>query len=664
MARGPSPARGAAAILAALLAAGCLSVKGTAERPAVRSLRLEGARAIPAPESLARIATRPSGRFFWDDVELFDPDVFATDQRRIEAFYRSRGYYAARVTAAEPSPSGGAVDLTLRVEEGPPVRVAEVRILGLEREPEALARLGALPLRAGDVFRDDRFEEGRTALLAALTSSGWAQAEVAPRAEVDPAARTARVTYTVTPGRRFRFGAVFVSGTSQVPRETVRRAVAADLRPGAWYDAAELPRAQARVFDLGVFGGIRVLPGRPDLARDAIPVVVSVREPPFRTIRLGPSLGIEAARWDASLVAGWVHRNWLGGLRKLKLDARVGWSWIRDPFRPDKQGLAGLASADFTQPDVYRQVVDLSVRAEGERRIEEGYQYWAERLRFGLPVRLLGRTLAIVPSVNFDLYQTTGDPTTATVGGTSQILLSCPAAAGRSSGSCLLSYLEQRLDLDLRDDPVNTHRGLYLTVSLQEGFRMGAAGFRYLRLVPELRLFLPLGRTVLAGRGRIGLLHAYGGYVLPIVARLSSGGPGQERGYQTRKLSPVVPLTTGGWAAVGGTGLVDGSLEARFPLAGELGGVVFVDAGNVELAAADTWRLDHLQWAAGLGLRYRSLFGPVRLDLAARLPVRSGGRWVMPTVPVVRVADGVVEPTGGRHTEPILGLHLSIGEAF
>src|SRR5512143_654370 len=120
MARGPSPARGPALLLAALLAAGCLSVKGTAERPAIRSLRLEGADAIPAAESLARIATRPSGRFLWDDVETFDPDVFATDERRIEAFYRSRGYYAARVTAAEVKPSGGAVDLSLRVVEGPP----------------------------------------------------------------------------------------------------------------------------------------------------------------------------------------------------------------------------------------------------------------------------------------------------------------------------------------------------------------------------------------------------------------------------------------------------------------------------------------------------------------------------------------------------------------
>jgi translocation and assembly module TamA len=658
----PSPARAAA--LAALLAgAGCLSLHGAEGRPAVRSLRLEGAAALPASDSLERIATRPSGRWWWQDVETYDPDVFAADQRRIEAFYRSRGYYGARVTADAPRAEGGAVDLVLHVAEGLPVRVAEVRVEGFPAEPEAQARLGTLPIRVGDVFREDQLDQGRAALAGALEATGWARAEVEQRAEIDPAAHAARVLYTVTPGPRYRFGAIFVSGTATVPRTTVRDAAGDAVHPGDWYDAGALPRAQSRVYDLGVFGGIRVFPGEPDARRGDIPVVVSVREAPFRTVRLGPSIGIEAARWDASAVAGWAHRDWLGGLRKLRLDLRLGWSWIRNPFRPDKQGLAGLASADFTQPNVVRQAVDFSLRVEGERRIEEGFQFWAERLRLGTPVRL-GRALAFVPSVNLDYYQTTGDPTTAQVGGTNQILLSCPGSTGSTSQSCLLSYLEQRVDLDLRDDPVTTRRGFYLTVSLQEGFRLGSAGFRYLRLLPEARSFLPLGRTVLAARARIGLLQAYGNDTLPIIARLSSGGPGQMRGYQTRKLSPVVALGSGGWAAVGGTGLVDGSLEERFAIAGNLGGVVFVDAGNVELRAADTWRLDHLQYAAGLGLRYASPFGPVRLDLAARLPERSGGRWLVPTVPVVRVVNGVIQDTGERHTEPLLGITISIGEAF
>jgi translocation and assembly module TamA len=129
-------------------------------------------------------------------------------------------------------------------------------------------------------------------------------------------------------------------------------------------------------------------------------------------------------------------------------------------------------------------------------------------------------------------------------------------------------------------------------------------------------------------------------------------------------LAATASKSTGDFAPVGGTALLDGSLEARFPLAGSLGAVVFVDGGNVELQTADIWKLDRLQWAAGFGLRYRSLFGPVRIDLAARLPRELRGSWPMPKVPVVAIQDGAVVPTGEQKSEPVVRLHLSIGEAF
>jgi translocation and assembly module TamA len=657
---------GRALALAALSLAACLP-RGTLERPVVRSLRIEGAHGVPADEVVAVLATQPTSRYVWPfqpEPQYFDEDLFAADRRRVEAFYRSRGYYGARVSAEPTRTRDGLVDLAFRVEEGKPVRVAEVRIEGVEGEPEALSRLGKMPLAAGSVFTDGAFDAGRAAIERALQDAGWARAEVEQRAEVDPAALSARVVYTVRPGRRYLFGNVFVSGTGQVPRDRVRRAATEVMTPGSTWDQSLLPGVQSRVQDLGVFGGIRVFPGEPDPATGALPLVVAVREAPFRTVRLGPSLTFQASRTDASLTAGWTHRNWLGGLRRLKLDARVGWTWLKAPWDIQKQGFSGLASADFTQPEVLGRSVDLNLRAELERRIEEGFQYWAERLRLGLPVRIIGRTLTLVPAVLLEYYQTRGDTTAAQVGSASQALLSCPGDATRLTQTCLLSALEQRLDLDLRDDALNPRRGIYLTLSLQEGFQAFGQGFRYLRLLPEARAFLPIGATVLAARGRVGLLRSYGGDALPIIARLESGGPGQMRGYDARRLSPLVALATGGFAPVGGTALLDGSLEARFPLAGSLGGVVFVDGGNVELRTADIWKLDRLQWAAGFGLRYRTLFGPVRIDLAARLPREFRGDWPMPKVPVVALRNGAVVPTGEQKSEPVVRVHLSIGEAF
>jgi translocation and assembly module TamA len=676
------PARAALAALA-LVTPGCLVLHGSPEAPAVRSLRLEGAKAVPAAEILERLATRPSDRAGWGEERAFDADVFAVDLRRVEAAYRTRGFFRARVTGSEAKEvrrgrvvfgddlrarvegEDHLVDLVIRVEEGPPVRVGEVRLEGLEAEPGALAPLGRaplerLPLRTGQIFREDRYDEAREAIEKALTANGYPRPEVEQRAEVDPAAGRAAVTYTVRSGGRFRFGNVFVSGAAQVARSTLRDLAGDEVEPGSWYDATRLPRVQARVHDLGVFGGIRVSAGKPDPERGTVPILLSVREAPFRTIRLGPSLGIEAARWDASMTAGWTHRNFQGGLRKLKLDLRLGYSWIKTPFQPSAEGLSGLASADFTQPEVIGRKVDLSARVEGERRIEDGYSYFVERVRVGLPVKLFAPVLTFFPSANVEYYQTRGQATQVQVGAATQTLLSCAGAS-----TCLLPFLEQRIDLDLRDDALATTRGLYLSAALQEGLRPFGQGFRYLRLVPELRAFVRLGKAVLAARGRVGVVRAYAGDPLPIVARVSSGGPGQMRGYYTRRLSPVVALANGGFAPVGGEASLDGSLEVRFPLSGHLGGALFLDGGNAFLSAADLWKVDRLQWAPGLGLRYDSPFGPVRFDVAGRLPTRSGGRWLVPGVPVVTLGpDGGLVDTGTTHAEPLIGFHLSIGEAF
>lgn len=647
----------AALALAGVALPGCLP-RGTVGRPVVVALRIEGARAVPETEITPRLQTQPSARYlFTSEPQPYDEDVVAVDRRRIEAFYRSRGYFSARVAAPEVEPRGeGRVEVRFRVEEeGPPVRVAAVQVEGLEGEPQARARLPRLPLAPGDVFTEAGFDAGRKALEEALAASGYPRAEVEQEARVDPADHSARIFYRVTPGGRWKFGNVFVSGTAVVPRARVRQAAAEVMTPGQPWDQTLLPKVQKEVSDLGVFGGIRVQPGQPDPAAGTIPVVVSVREAPFRTVRAGPRLGVQATRYDAGATASWVHRNWLGGLRKLQLDASAGWAWIRSS---STDGPVALLSAELTQPQGIARRVDLGLRLEAEHRIEEGYRYFAERARVSAPVHL-GPAKA-VPSVNLEYYQAFGGATRGELGGASQALLSCPG----DQRTCLLAYLEQSLELDLRDDAIDTHRGLYLALSLQEGIHAFGQGFSYLRALPEVRAFLPIRKSVLAFRGRVGVLHAYGREGVPLLSRFVGGGPGQMRGYASRRLSPLVPLSLGGYAPVGGAGLLDGSLELRVPLVGALGGVLFFDGGNTELQARDIWKLDRLQWAAGLGLRYHSLFGAVRADVGVRLPRRFGGNWPLPKVPLVRLEGTSIVETGDFKAEPAVAIHLSIGEAF
>jgi translocation and assembly module TamA len=603
-----TPALAALVLLAASsLGGGCFLWKqpaGTAERPTILDFDIDGTHAVSAKDLREHLVTQPSDRraFIIPVPSHFDDDAFENDKRRIVRYYQERGYYQAKVEAADVVPRGeGRVDVHVRVSEGPPVRVERIEILGLESAPEARERLKRLPLRERDVFTEAAYDATRVALQSALTETGWAHAQVSSQAQVDPERNLVRGTYPAAPGERYRFGAVFVAGAAAIPRARIRQEAELSAKPGATFDSSKVAQAQRRVFDLGVFGGVRTTPGPPDEAKKTIPTVVSVRESPFRTVRAGPGFTFQGnTRWEVDAEAGWAHRNWLGGLRKLSLDLRAGYAWLPTAFNAQSRGIVGLFSADFTQPELFTHYLDLNVHGELERGRELAYDYYAERLRLGLPFRL-GRVLSFVPSLNFELYEIGGqigtpDPST----GQQLTLSTCP---GHDPNLCLLSYFEQRIGIDLRDDPINTTQGLYLGLSVQEGFSAFGNGAAYLRFMPEARFFLsPYPDVVLAGRLRLGIIDAPGGTLLPLVALFTSGGPNAMRGYYTRPLSPAVYACTSpivgsggaitgcsnfGYVSVGGAGLVDGGVELRFPVAGALGGAAFLDFGNVTYTARD-----------------------------------------------------------------------------
>ncbi|HET9599801.1 MAG TPA: BamA/TamA family outer membrane protein [Anaeromyxobacteraceae bacterium] len=644
-------------VLLLLLAAGCLHARGTAEAPAVVSVELEGVTAVDPDELRDKLATRASDRFTWGDARLLDPDALEFDRRRVLAFYRERGYYRAEVDPLEVKPDGdGRVIVHLRVREGEPVRVARVDVPGLDAAPEAAARAGKLSLEPGKVFTWAAFDEGRSQLQAALAGTGYATGTVTQSARVHAAEGTADVTYRVEAGPRFRFGGVSVSGTAEVPQEKVQAQAARSVTPGDWYDEARLERVQARVLELGVFGAVRVQRGEPDLEAGAMPVLVSVREAPFHTIRLGPGIGFDPSRTELKLQGAWIHRNWLGGLRQLRLDARGGYAWLPDPVSPIRQGVVGTLGAEFTQPAVIGNTVDFTIKVELEKSIEQAYESYSEKLRIGTPLRPAPRW-TIFPSYNIEVYQLSN--VTEGSGATIPEVQNCPSQV------CVLSYLEQRISWDLRDNPLVTTSGLYASLRVQEGFHLGSVGYDYVGILPEVRYFQPLGgSSVLAARLRVGAIVPLGeSGPAPVVALYTAGGSGGMRGYGAERLSPMVQQEDGTWVPTGGNGMIEGSVELRRGLGGQLVGALFLDVGNVSSSSGSgsAWTevldLSKLQAAIGIGIRYRTPFGPFRADLACRLPNDfSAG------VPFEQRFPAV--PGDSGHHEPIVAFHLTLGEAY
>lgn len=663
----------ALALLVAV-ASGCLRGRGTTDEPVVTAIEVEGAKALKPGAIESRLATQPptgGGPFgIIKSGHRLDPDAVPVDRKRIEAWYRERGYYDAKVEEVKLVPDGsGRAKVVFVVSEGSPVHVRSVATPGLEAAPEVGAKLDKLPLREGEVFTDAAFDATRGEIEGALKTNGYPLAEVIQSAHVLPSEHAADATYEVRPGPRLRFGPVFVAGSSAVSRDRIRDQVLVEVHPGDLYDETKLSRAQSRVFDLGVFAGVRVARGTPNVERGIVPIVVSVREAPFRTVRAGPGIAVEATRWEVRGTAGWADRNFHGNLRRVGVDLRVGYAWLPTLFTRTKEGPVGQISLSYAQPAAISQRVDIATRLEIERGLDPGYDFWAERLQIGFPLRIAPRW-TLVPSYNFEVYELSNTP--SVVPGSPEASQR-PLLEGCNSSICLLSYFEQRVAWDGRDDPVNTRKGIYVSFSLQEGTNISGFGYRYVRVLPEIRGFIPLNpRLVLASRARFGaLIPVSQDSDPPVVARLYSGGPLSMRGYYTRRLSPMV-LEGSDWVPAGGNGVLDGSLELRYGIAGGWGSAFFLDAGNVSIASArpsqyqDALNLGHLQLAAGVGVRYGTPFGPIRLDVGVRLPtdfsagVPTNQRF--PAVPGSGTCSATVcYPT---HREPIVAVHFSIGEAF
>src|ERR1700690_270845 len=234
----------------------------------------------------------------------------------------------------------------------------------------------------------------------------------------------------------------------------------------------------------------------------------------------------------------------------------------------------------------------------------------------------------------------------------------------------IIAYPELGIHLDYRDDIQHPHSGFYLGNDLQVAGGVFGGDATDIKLVPEVRTYLPLGRTVtFATRASVGFLFAfnYGDVVqnglndavtpanraarvrdieTALFRGLFSGGPTSNRGFVLRGVSPhgVVPFllpnvtsqqaltcpppsSANGFAApdprvcstpVGGFTLWELSNELRFGVSGPLSGALFCDMGDVSPHEVSI-RLDHMHLSCGVGARYETPVGPIRLDIGYRV---------------------------------------------
>lgn len=666
-------------------------------RYALETVHMKGDHFVDDDELEGIIASRPSSRFLGlfsgviYDYEIFDRYVLERDLQRIERYYRARGFYEARVRAADIVYKGRHVYVYIQIDEGAPVLLNRVNIHGLEGLEQPLAeRLKSnvqSALKTGRPFDEDDFESAEKALKHGAEDLGYAYVSVVRSANVDLPRRLASAGFWVTLGPKARFGDIRFEGLGSFPEAPVRRAL--DIRKNDPYSRSELDEAKRALLDLNVFTSVSIEPDHatsgPDLQPTQVPLLVRVERSKLRSVHAGFGVQLDTQRTDFHVIGGWEDSNLFGGFRRFLVEAVPGAvlypTRLPDFQRPERLLPQVRLRSEFRQPGFIESRTNGLVRLQGSV----------------YPVILTGNYDASAPVLGYrDLRASAGlERSMWRLYGvaTHNLQVSSPftyvGQLDSDLGTVLVSYPELFMTLDLRNDRVEPHKGAYLSLDTQVAGAGGDA--RDVKLQPEARGYIPLARKwTLAARATTGFLFArnYGATVAPndagqcsasapgcagasraewvrdtqlmFLRGFFSGGSGSNRGYAAREIGPhgAVPFYNPGQSSnvagssnlpLGGFTLWEASLELRFPLLGALSGAAFSDAGDAAPHEMQ-FRFDRLHLSVGLGLRYDTPIGPVRMDVGYRVPglqVPAGSNEINPNTVFgapIAVTFGIGEP--------------------
>lgn len=584
------------------------------------AIRIEGNHAIETGALEPALALHEALR----DGAPPDPYLLTVDTERIRAAYLRRGFFDVKVAPRVEHGGDHTQTVVFTITEGRRA-VTRVEIVGLPAElPPAPAR-ALVVLRDGAPFDYDRYDAAKQPLRALVENAGYTYAGVDATVSVDPAAATATARYEVVPGVRCTFGAIRISGN--VP-EALVTAVRARLRfaKGDRYSVSALEASQAEIYELGRFSTVQVVPDRVDGGDGGAVVAVTVELAQANRHELhgGGGVGYEPATYEARLRGGGSLVPAALPLLTLAADARVAATIShdldREQLEPKIRGLVSLQYLDLLWPRLRG-----DIEAGADYQTVEAYTWTGEHVQLGLGSPLGPRWLQLragweLEHLTFSKLDPVVDPRTASDPDKAHEL-------GLDRAQLRGAY-QASLVADLRDNPIEPHRGLYLDLRAIKGTRLAGGDLTYLQLTPELRGYVSLAGTVIAARARAGAIFGD----VPVTERYYSGGASGQRGFSERRLSPIASATVDGklyTEVIGGAGLIETGIELRRQLGTlrtlPVGANVFLDGGQVTESAQelDPWQLD---WAIGTGV-WGKLVGDLkfRIDLGYRLNHQSTG---------------------------------------
>lgn len=627
--------------------------RGELYRVAPGGVEVTGSRAITPEEIRPLIRIEPG--------EPFVASRLGAVEGAIRQIYRSRGFAAAEITSAVNETGPGVVTPVIAIREGPRIVVGDIAIAGNATVPEERLR-AVIKLARDQPYFAPAVVRDRDALYAFYLDEGYASAEVtaAPvTATAGPDVARADLTFRIIEGPQTIVEHIFITGNLRTRASVIEREL--QFQEGRPLGLAALTESRRRLSALGLFRRIQISAishGDPR-SRD---VVIAVEEADQTTIGYGGGLQIDRVLRETAedeptervefAPRGFVEfsrRNLGGRNRSLNLYSRLSLrpnpdSDSRNPFGFSEYRVVGA----YRAPRFVFGFGELTATAAVEQGVRTGFNFIRKGFngdvahRLSPAVRASGRYTFGTTRI-FD-YKIDEEGEQLTV--------------DRAFSQVRLSTVSAAVSRDTRDDALDPQRGTFVAADATIAGRAIGSEVGFSKTFLQGFVYKSLGRPnlVFAGGARLGIARAFlrlapatddnGNPIvvpvrdLPASERFFAGGESTIRGYALDSVGAPETLTSAGFPK-GGDAEIVLNAELRVPIRGDLGGVLFVDGGNVFARASDL-NLSELRGSVGFGARYRLPFGAIRLDVGFKMDRRMLG----------------------TSLESPYAIHFSIGQAF
>jgi len=509
---------------------------------------------------------KPKNKAESADVSRYQAGLLRTD---LVDVMKSKGYYDAAVDFKQGKEDWQGIYV---VNAGAQYKITSVTLkpARFDKYFHRAARLQDKPLDAAAVLKAE------AGILKSIQKDSCAfTLEVTHEVLLDPKAKTASVAFTVKEGEKAVFGPVTFENNGKVSQSYLAKMV--PWKEGECFRRDKIEEFRASLLQTALFSRADlVLPPAPKKG-GVVPMTLQLKERPPRSVSFGLSYYTDEG---PGVSASWKHRNFLGSGETMEASAKIS-------------SLLQSLDAKLTSPFFLRK--DQSLTLNADLTHEDSDAYVERNLDTGASIkRVFSKRFSATTGVNLEFSNINDKSlqTTDTFG-----LLSFPQTA----------------TFDNRDNPLDARHGWLLSGSAEPFIDMLGTSPAFWKMEGDARTYVPFGkRFTLAGRAKLGSLLGPSTLDVPATKRFYAGGGGSVRGFGYQD---VGPMTDG--KPTGGRSLAEASAEARLRFTKSIGAVAFLDAGSVSETVAPDF--SNLSVGAGLGLRYYTSFGPLRLDVGVPL---------------------------------------------